>query len=300
MLETIGRTGYQFLPEKVKDYVKRIRDNNIKAKRVDLPYLTEDQFKSILVDKLGLKSGDTIFIHSSLNALKLGFQPLQMLTIIKDIIGEGGTMLVPTYPRQPSYQFLISGESYDVRNTPSYTGAFTELLRTQPQAIRSLHPTKSVCALGPLARTLTESHQNSPYPYDECSPYYKIMHYHGVIIGLGVTTHYLSFVHCIDDALKEEFPVMPYHKKCFKARCINYEGELEIVETYGHNMHKMNHSVPRYMNKYISEKACQQLKSYDRDFFRADAGQLFNEMLELARRNITIYPKISYKLKRLI
>ncbi|MGZ8889703.1 MAG: AAC(3) family N-acetyltransferase, partial [Halobacteriota archaeon] len=41
--------------------------------------------------------------------------------------------------------------------------------------MRSLHPTKSVCGIGSLADEITATHHLSPYPYDECSPYYKLI-----------------------------------------------------------------------------------------------------------------------------
>ena len=130
----------------------------------------------------------------------------------------------------------------------------------------------------------------SPYPYDQCSPYYKIVEYHGKIIGIGVPTKNLSFVHCVDDALKDDFPVRPYHNQLFAAQCINYDGEVEMVNTYAHDMRKMNHDIPRYMKTYIPPEACADLKINGMKFFRADARKLFDSMLRLAKKNITIYP----------
>ena len=300
LVESIALIGYQFIPEKARGYVRQIRRNRMKARMKSLPPLTEEMFKSILTQDFQLKTGSVVFIHSSINGLSPAFEPSRILSIIRETIGDEGTILTPTYPRLPSYRFLLSGEVFDVRNSPSYSGAVSEELRTQEGALRSLHPVKSVCAVGPLAMVLTESHQNSPYPYDYCSPYYKIIPYQGIIIGLGVVPHYLSFVHVIEDAMKEEFPVAPYHKKCFEAKCINYAGEMEIVKTYGHNMHKMCHNIPKLISTRVSDKAGQCLKIYGRDFFRIDTQTLFNEMIDLAKRNITIYPRVCYKWKNLM
>jgi hypothetical protein len=69
---------------------------------------------------------------------------------------------------------------------------------------------------------------------------------------------------------------------------------------YGHNMLRMNHNVRRYMAKYISREACQDMTIQSRDFFRADAQSLFKEMVALANKNITIYSRISYKWNKIL
>lgn len=286
----------QLLPEKTITYVKKIRQNRIRAKVKSLPVLTEDMFRNILLNELGLRTGDVVFVHSSVNRLNLGFPFYRIITLIQQVTGDEGTLLFPTYPREPSsYKYFLSGEVFDIRKTPSYAGILTEFARKQKSAIRSFHPTKSVCAIGRYAQELTSTHQNSPFPYDSCSPYYKIIKYDGVIIGLGVTTKVLSFVHCVEDALKEEFPDQLYHEKLFEAKCVDYDGEVKTVKTYAHDLRKMNHNIPRYISKYVPEEICEDLKIDGMNFHRACARDLFDKMLDFAKKGITIYPKRLYK-----
>ena len=68
-----------------------------------------------------------------------------------------------------------AGKCFRCAAHASYTGILTEFARRQRKAIRSLHPTKSVCAIGPAATELTATHHLSPYPYDTDSPYYKLI-----------------------------------------------------------------------------------------------------------------------------
>jgi hypothetical protein len=158
--------------------------------------------------------------------------------------------------------------------------------------MRSLHPTKSVCAIGPAAKDLTTAHELSPYPYDTNSPYYKLIAGGGKIIGLGATTNYISFAYCVDDTFKEEFPVRVYHDELFAAPCINYDGERVIVKTFAHDMSTTVHpNMPEWMRTYVSESACRDLVVRGMKFFRANAPELFAEMMELARRDIIAYPR---------
>ena len=290
----------KLLPDTVLRYLKHLRQKFINKKRRRLCVVDEVTFRNILTSDLGLTPGDVVFIHSSLRNLSVAFPFHRLWQIIQDVVGADGTLLFPTYPRLPSYAYLTSGEVFDVRTTPSYTGYLTEFARQQPNAIRSLHPTKSVCALGPLAKELTSEHHKSPYPYDMCSPYFKIVEEQSAkIIGLGVTTHNLPFVHCVSDILKDEFVVDSYHKPVFEAKCINYQAELEIVRTYAHDLSVTGRRhTPRYMHRYIAKEICSDMQLYGRKFFVVRRPKaLFEEMLHLAKEGITIYPKMVEKEK---
>ena len=291
----LKETLKSLFPEQFIIGIKKIRHKYEKIRKKVTPALTERTFNDILIKNLELKQGDVVFIHSSIDQLSLDFPFYRILYLIQNIVGDNGTILFPTYPKLVSYKYLLSDEIFDIINTPSYTGILNEFARRQKNAIRSLHPTKSVCAIGRYAKELTSTHQQSPYPYDKCSPYHKIMEYNGKIIGLGVSTSKLSFVHCVDDALKEEFPVEPYHKKLFHAKCLNYERKIEIVNTFAHNMRIMNHNIPKFTGKYIPEDICIDLKIHGMKFFRVKSKELFEMLIKLTKKNITIYPKKLYR-----
>ena len=288
----------KLLPADVVASLIRAKRRLNRARVSRLPLLSEADFTNILTDQLGLSPGDTVYIHSSVDQLNLSFPFYRILPLIQSVIGSQGTVLFPTYPnRSPvsSYEYLQQGHVFDIKRTPSFTGLLTEFARRQRNAIRSLHPTKSVCAIGPLAEVLTASHQESPFPYDTCSPYYKLIDYDGKIIGIGVHTTYLSFVYCVDDALKDKNPVRTYYPEPFAAKCINYSGAVEIVHTYAHDMKRVVHDIPRFVNQQIPADICADLTLGGMKFFRAHARPLFEKMLSLARQGVTVYPKSVYR-----
>jgi len=49
------------------------------------------------------------------------------------------------------------------------------------------------------------------------------------------------------------------------------------------------------MKTYVSEAACRDLNIKGMKFFRANAPQLFDEMMELAKRDIIAYPRSVYR-----
>lgn len=282
------------LPKRAVDSLRHAKWEREKRRVASLPPLTEKDFRTILTDNLRLAAGDLVYVHSGIDGLSLDFPFYRILFLIQEIIGPNGTVVFPTYPnhRISSYEWLQQGNVFDIRKTPSYTGILTEFARRQRKAVRSLHPTKSVCAIGSAATELTATHHASPYPYDTNSPYYKLIAGGGKIIGLGATTNYISFGYCVDDAFKDKFPVRVYHPELFKATCLNYQGETVTVETYAHDMTTTAHpDMPAWMRTYVSEDACRDLIVHGMKFFRADAPRLFSEMMELARRDIIAYPR---------
>jgi aminoglycoside 3-N-acetyltransferase len=293
--QKIART---ILPESAEGLLHRAKLKLERRRLASLAPLTEQDFIDILVKNLGLRTGDVVYVHSATDRLNLAFPFYRTLFLIQETIGPSGTVLFPTYPnhRISSYEYLQQGNVFDVRKSPSYTGILTEFARRQRSAVRSLHPTKSVCAIGKVAKEITATHHLSPYPHDTGSPYYKLIENDGKIIGLGASSHYLTFGHCVDDALKEKFPVRVYHDEIFDAPCINYEGDRVIVRTYAHDMRcVIPGNVPRFLKSYVSTQACQDLTVKGMKFFRASAPKLFAEIMDLAKRGITAYPRAVYR-----
>ena len=282
------------LPKRAVDSLRHAKWERERRRVASLPPLSETDFKEILSNDLRLASGDLVYVHSGMDGLNLGFPFYRILFLIQEIIGPRGTVVFPTYPnhRISSYEWLKQGNIFDIRRTPSYTGILTEFARRQRKAIRSLHPTKSVCAIGPAAKELTATHHLSPYPYDTNSPYYKLIAGGGKIVGLGATTNYVSFGYCVDDAFKDDFPVRVYTNELFEVPCINYDGEQVVVKTFAHDMSTTVHpDMPEWMRAHVSEDACRDLMVREMKFFRADAPRLFAEMMDLARRDIIAYPR---------
>lgn len=283
------------LPNRTISMFRRWRNELENARLRFYSPLNKETVTRILCEELGLRNGDVVFVHSSIGNLRLTFPVLEIFQLLRDATGREGTLLFPTYPRSLSYEFLFSGEVFDVRKSRSYTGLLTEYARRQKDAVRSLHPTKSVCAIGPLADELVQGHNLSPYPYDHYSPYQKIMSKAGKIVGIGVNSSKMSFVHTVDDTLKEAFPVEPYHKEIFSAKCISYENQVVLVKTYAHDMRKIKHNIPKFIKRYCNLDIARDLKIQGMSFFVAQSRPLYERMINLAIDGITIYERSVYK-----
>ena len=100
--------------------------------------------------ELGVKPGGILMVHSSLSAL--GYVPGGTRTVVESLrhaLEPNGTLVMPTH----SWEVMEKKgcRIFDARSTPSCVGAITEAFRAMPSVKRSLHPTHSVAAIGPLA-----------------------------------------------------------------------------------------------------------------------------------------------------
>lgn len=285
----------KLLPKKLLSYYSGLKQRQIAEKKQGNKKLSANEFQKILKDEFGIEKGSIVFVHSSVDRLNIDLSAKEILNALMEAVGEEGTLLFPTYPALPSYEFLKSAEVWDIKRTPSFSGLLSEVARRTAGSKRSLHPTKSVCAIGKNAEYFTNKHHLSPYPYDKQSPYYKVIEQNGISIGLGVTSNYFSSTHTVDDYFKDDFPVMPYHKQIFEAKCLDYDRGTKIVLTYAHIIRKMKFNIPLFFKKYVSSEIARDFQLFGMDFFYVKSKPLFDRMCELVENRITIYKKIYYK-----
>ena len=115
-------------------------------------------------------------------------------------------------------------------------GAINERIAQMPEALRSGHPTHSVVAIGPDARFYTSSHHLDPTPFGHNSPYYKLLQRDAHILLFGATMNNITFIHAIEDALGDLYPVKRiYSTHRYSIDCITQDGEHVKVSTPVHN-----------------------------------------------------------------
>jgi aminoglycoside 3-N-acetyltransferase len=156
---------------------------------------------------LGLAAGDTVMAHAALRKLGpiLG-GPDSLIGAIRDVIGPQGTLLVYTdwgsadgvwrsdgsipddiKPDVPPFDPQTSRATRD-------NGAFVELVRTTPGALRSGNPGASCAALGARAEWLTAEHPLD-YGYGENTPFAKLIEAGSKVAMLGAPLDTMTLLH---------------------------------------------------------------------------------------------------------
>jgi aminoglycoside 3-N-acetyltransferase len=288
----IGKNLRRILSPK---YFQKIKKLYRKLKWLWYPKLTEEKFKQILINKLGVKKGCVVFLHCSINNLNLSFPFTRVLPIISEIIGEEGTLVSPCWHfNGRAEEYLKKNEVFDIKKHPTVLGAIPEIMRRSKNAQRSLHPTSSVVAIGKYALEIIKDHKNSELPCDEHSPFYKIMNYNGIIIGLGVSTSILTFVHCVEDIMKDKFPIKTRMDEIFEAKVRDQNGEVFVVKTRAAHYRIKYRNNEKYFKKNVPQEICRDIKINGTKYFKANSYELFLKMQQLAHKGKTIYTKKAF------
>jgi aminoglycoside 3-N-acetyltransferase len=276
------------LPTNLKLRLKRLQARRLREAIDQHPPLSERDFAELLRAQLRIRPGSVLFIHNSIGLLNLQFPIKRLLELLREAVGPEGTLVYPTFPKESSLDFLQSGVVFNVLRTASFTGILGECARRMPGAVRSLHPTRSVCAIGPEAGRLTATHHLSPYPFSDASPFKMLVDRDATIIGLGISTKNLTFVHTVEDHLWPDFPVKVYHPTLFSATCVDVTGKSQVVKTFAHDMSITTTDVPGLI-AHVDPVIARDFKIGPMDFFTVEARPLFCKMVASARQGITIY-----------
>lgn len=294
-MAVIRRLAHQFLPDFVKQFLQN-RNKEKRRKKLAQQAETGGLTESKIIEQLkeiGIQPGSTLLVHASLS--KMGYVEGGAKTVVNALIssvGPNGHLLMPTSSNKSwQLEFIQSDPIFDVRNTPSAMGAITEIFRTSAGVLRSIHPTESVACLGPKAQSFVAGHFGALTPYLPSSPFGQVIENEGLILMIGVTLDNAGTnVHCLEDAVDFPFPV--YHEEIFKARVIDYNGQLHQVETKVHNP---VFSKKRYCDYFIpileENGSLKHFQLGDAPCLLIKAKEMFETLKEQLEMGYTIYGK---------
>jgi aminoglycoside 3-N-acetyltransferase len=185
--------------------------------------------------RIGLVEGDTVFTHSSFAAYN-GFKdgPQKVIDCILNVIGNSGNLLMVSmgYHGISSYEYLRSGEKFDVLKTMSQMGIITEIFRRKKGVVRSLSPTNPVLAFGPDAAWLVADHHRIMYPCGKGSPFDKILKLNAKALFFDTPIYSMTFYHYLEDRFKESLSVQLYREFPVESIVVDAEGNELKVKTY--------------------------------------------------------------------
>lgn len=226
----------------------------------------------------GVRPGGVLLIHSSLRSL--GPVPGGAETVVQGLleaVGPDGTLLMPALsygqvtPQQPIF---------DARATPSNVGALPEYFRTRSGTLRSLHPTHSVCGLGPLAAQILGQHGEDRTPCGPHSPFHLLPEYGGHILMLGCGLRQNTSMHAV-----EELAEPPYlFGGMVTYRLIEWDGTATEA-TY--RLHGFKSRVQRYdrVGDVLAEPELRRGQALQARVHLIEAAALWKAALAALRRN---------------
>lgn len=145
----------------------------------------------------GLAANDTALVHSSLRRLGPVDGGAETVTeALLSVLGPDGTLAVPTH----TWGTVHSGQPvFHEILTPSTVGALTNVFLRRPTAVRSLHPTHSVAAVGARAEDFVAGHEQDDTPCSPHSPYGRLIDWKGKVFIIGKGLECCTFFHCVEE-----------------------------------------------------------------------------------------------------
>lgn len=150
--------------------------------------------------QMGIEKGHTVLIHADIS--RLGWMKSAngredvlrtYLQAILEVLGPEGTLAALSCTES----YARHNRPYDHESSPSEQGILSEFVRTQPGAVRSLHPLFSVAALGRNAERLCQD-DLSPTGFGHGSPFQRLRELDAWILCLGVDLKAMTFVHHVE------------------------------------------------------------------------------------------------------
>ena len=237
--------------------------------------------------ELGIKDGDVILLHSSFKSLgTVCSGPDYVIHALLDILGKNGTLIVPTF----NFDFC-NGSSFNVNETPSQMGIITELIRKNPDSIRTKDPVYSFAIIGKLKEKLGNLVYESSYGKD--SMFAQLRKHDGkiLIIGLAYNDSMTFFHHA------EEMEGCDYrYFKEFDGNLIDFDGteQKTKIKIFVRNLEKKVETDVDKMGVILENKGLvNKIKIGDVDIKFLDVNQVYIHTAEELKNNPHILCKFN-------
>jgi aminoglycoside 3-N-acetyltransferase len=225
------------LLDRVRGARKRYRSARYRARERLAPVTIDSAQIAETLCGAGLKPGDAALVQSKMSAFgTIEDGPQAVIDAFEEVLGPDGLIAMAAFPLdRPALEYLRADPVFDLRNTPSRMGAISELFRTSPGTVRSLHPTHSLTARGPGAEQLVAGHELAETPFGAGTPYARLIERgaHQVWFGSGVGA--LTIYHAFECLREPPYPIEVFWPQRIRARCIDAEGKEVVVETLVHD-----------------------------------------------------------------
>jgi aminoglycoside 3-N-acetyltransferase len=167
---------------------------------------------------LGVETGMTMIVHSSLTALGwVSGGPQAVVLALQEVLGPQGTLVMPTHsgdfsdpaqwrrPPVPESWWETIRQTmpvFDPDMTPTRKmGKIVDCFRSQRDTLRSNHPHLSFAARGPLAQQITANHELA-YSLGEHSPLARLYELDAWVLLLGVKHENNTSLHLAESRSK--------------------------------------------------------------------------------------------------
>lgn len=275
-----------------RDLIRRLAPRGVSAefkrarlsleRRVYRRRISAAEFREALLS-LGEWRNRSVWVQASMNDFfNVDMRPLEVLSLLIDLVGPRGTLLMPAFPLDPD-----PAKPLKIDRTPTSTGLLTEMFRRFPGVDRSIHIHSSVAALGEHSAALTDAHHLDLYPWGELTPYGRLIEMDGLMVGLGIQTLGLTPLHNVECVLHHE---VPSFEQVFEPDPITYSWTRSNGESGQHTtLLRQGRIWPGRLAPQLPSGIYKRFRLSNLSLQSAPAKSAVEAMKSLARRGQTMY-----------
>jgi aminoglycoside 3-N-acetyltransferase len=238
---------------------------------------------------------EILMVHSSFDAFLPMYKGVakDLVNGLIELCGPNRTLVMPAFVmggRTYDTVAYFKTKPFDVRTTPSEMGLVAEIFRRTPKVLRSLHPTCSVCALGPLAKELTTGHHETVTGMSPDSPFGTMTRRQTAILGLGIEYfRCLTHAHTATSAMGDDFPIK-FVKRTTEVTLVDYDGKrFEYSLGLPDRTKKLDLTV---LWSVLSKDELREWRFHSVPMFVVPrAGVVTERLIDAAHQGVTIYGK---------
>lgn len=297
MLKRLVKAVMPYLPSFVRRRIHDFREQSGLAKaraRKRRTVVSLDAVKDCLTQFQF--EGDTL-VHSSASNIGRFACPVPRLVdcLLEAIDIRRNTVLVPALPFASSMkEYLDLHPAFDVRSAPNAMGAISNIVMRRDGALRSVHPTHSVAALGPRAQTYVGGHHRGRTPFGEDSPYMRLQQEHGKVLMFGVGLNSVTNFHVYEDMLGKLLPVKVYVDGEYSVECLDADGgRLNVITACHSPAMSARRNCERARKHLLAARRIHTLRLGEAEVSLLDARGLTLTLLEMLLEGESIYGSVT-------
>lgn len=193
-----------------------------------------------ILDGSGLASDGMLIVHGAFRGLShMGFRAEAFIEALLAAIPQG-TLLMPVMTWRA---VTIDAPFFDEMDTRSETGILSEVFRTEYATARSIHPTHSAAARGPLAEFMVAGHQYGQTPCPPNSPFGRLSGKDAHILMIGVGLETCTAFHCWEEQVAPDYYIRPLSEAVIYD-CRDRHGAVHKVRARRHK--RLNRDFPKF------------------------------------------------------
>ena len=231
---------------------------------------TKEDLKQHLAE-MGLKGTDAVMVHSSMKSI--GNVEGGADTVVDAFMEffAGGLFMTPTHTwAQMSAEYCV----FDPKEEPACVGIIPNVFRKREGVVRSLHPTHSIAAFGPMAAEYIKGEENMTTPCQPGGCWERLRQIDAKILLVGVTHIRNTFIHAIEEIfdVPERLTEQP---TLFKIKMP--DGTLKEVSMYRHYNRILEHiseSFDKMEDGYYKTGAAKKVRFGDAQCILCDTNRL--------------------------